>query len=155
MVLLPDLRVLIRVHPLLVLVCATVPGQTPAADDFFADAALARFKIEIAAADLARLRQDPRSYVRAEVGVGPMKLSGVAVRLKGFGSFRPVDDRPSFAMKFDHFNPDQKFRGLTKLMLNNSSQDPTLLSEHLASGLFRDAGVPAARVTHARVSLNG
>ena len=45
--------------------------------------------------------------------------------------------------------------GLTKLMLNNSSQDQTFLSELLATRLFRDAGVPAARVTHSRVTLNG
>src|SRR4026207_1242827 len=110
----------------LALLCAAAPVQARAADDdFFADPALSHFKIEVAAADLAKLRQDPRSYVRAEVTVGPVKLSGVAGRRAGFGSFRPVDDRPSFAMKFNHFDLDQKFRGLTKLMLNNSSQDPT------------------------------
>ena len=40
-------------------------------------------------------------------------------------------------------------------MFNNSVQDPTYLAEFVATGLFRDAGVPASRVTFARVQLNG
>src|SRR5687767_1184091 len=40
-------------------------------------------------------------------------------------------------------------------MFNNAVQDSTYLAEYLATGLFRDAGLPAARVTHARVQLNG
>ena len=40
-------------------------------------------------------------------------------------------------------------------MFNNSAQDSTYLAELLATQLFKDAGVPAARVTHARVRLNG
>jgi hypothetical protein len=44
---------------------------------------------------------------------------------------------------------------LKKLMFNNSVQDPSYLSELLATELFRDAGVPASRVTYARLRLNG
>jgi hypothetical protein len=71
------------------------------------------------------------------------------------GSFRTVDEKASFAVKFDEFAKDQEYFGLTKLMFNNAVQDPTYLVEWLATGLFREAGLPAARVTHARVQLNG
>ena len=40
-------------------------------------------------------------------------------------------------------------------MLNNSSQDGSLLAEMMATWMFRDANVPAPRVTHARVLFNG
>jgi hypothetical protein len=40
-------------------------------------------------------------------------------------------------------------------MLNNSVQDPTYVVEFARHGQFRDARLPAARVTHARVRLNG
>jgi len=40
-------------------------------------------------------------------------------------------------------------------MLNNSVQDPTFLAECLSSQIFRDAGVPAPRATHAFVEFNG
>jgi hypothetical protein len=58
-------------------------------------------------------------------------------------------------VKFDEFVEDQTYRGLKKVMFNNSAQDSTYLAEMLATQLFDDAGVPAARVTHARVRLNG
>jgi hypothetical protein len=71
------------------------------------------------------------------------------------GSFRPLDQKPSFTVKFDEFTADQEYCGLTKMMLNNSVQDSSYLAELLGTGLFRDAGVPAARVTYARVEFNG
>lgn len=66
-----------------------------------------------------------------------------------------VDEKASFAVKFNEFVPGQEYFGLTKLMFNNAVQDPTYVAEYLATGLFRDAHLPAARVTHARVRLNG
>jgi hypothetical protein len=71
------------------------------------------------------------------------------------GSFRPLHEKPSWAVKFDQFNPGQRYAGMSKLMLNNSSQDGTFLAEWLATQMFRDAGVPSPRVTHAYVEFNG
>jgi spore coat protein H len=71
------------------------------------------------------------------------------------GSFRPFNEKPSVTVKFDRDVEDQKYLGLTKIMLNNSSQDPTYLAELMATQLFRDAGVPAARVSHAFLEING
>jgi len=59
------------------------------------------------------------------------------------GSFQSLEQKPSFVLKFDEYRPDQEYCGLTKLMLNNSIQDTSYLSELLATRLFRDAGVPA------------
>jgi spore coat protein CotH len=82
-------------------------------------------------------------------------LTNVGVRLKGMGSFRSVDEKPSLTVKFDEFVPVQEYRGLTRLMFNNSVQDPTFLAEFLAMGLFHDAGLPTPQVTYARVQFNG
>jgi spore coat protein CotH len=82
-------------------------------------------------------------------------LANVGVRLKGRGSFRAIDQKPSFAIKFDEYIEGQAYRGFKKLLFNNSVQDASYVSELLATELFRDAGVPAARVTHARMRLNG
>src|SRR5947207_7940788 len=126
-----------------------------AGDELFSTAAIRHFAIVIREPELQKLKQQNRSYVSATVTVDEKVFQDVAVRLKGRGSFRPLEDRPSFAMKFDEFVPRQKLFGLSKIMLNNSSQDSSLLSEYLATSLFRDAGLPAARVTHARATLNG
>jgi hypothetical protein len=71
------------------------------------------------------------------------------------GSFQGLDAKPSFAVKFDEFVPDQEYMGLQKIMLNNSSQDGSYLAELMGLSLFRDAGLPTARVTHGYVQLNG
>src|SRR5260370_9148043 len=64
-------------------------------------------------------------------------------------------DRPALTLNFDKFNEGQRFHGLDKIHLNNSVQDPTWMTETICSELFRDAGVPAARTSYARVELNG
>src|SRR5258705_1501645 len=101
------------------------------------------------------LQRMQRTYVRATVREGGRVYTNVGVRLKGMGSFRPVYEKPSLAVKFDEFVEDQEYCGLTKVMFNNSVQDPTYLVEAMGTELFREAGLPAARVTHARVQLNG
>jgi len=124
-------------------------------DELFGDPAIRVFRIEIAQPELDKLRAQNRAYVRATLTVGEQVFPDVAVRLKGQGSFRPLDDKPSFAVKVDEFVPNRQFCGLTKIMLNNASQDRTYLSEYLCTSLYRDARVPAPRVTHARVEFNG
>ncbi len=83
-------------------------------------------------------------------------LSRVGIHLKGAaGSFRDFDDLPALTLDFDEFVPGQEFSGLTKLHLNNSVQDPSRLSESIASRLYLESGVPTARAGHAFVRLNG
>ena len=113
-----------------------------------------RFTFHVEPGEWDKLKADNRSYVRASVTVDGDEFKPVGVRLKGQGSFRPLEDRPSLAVKFDEFVDGQKFCGLTKVMLNNSSQDRSYLSEYICTSLYRDAGVPVGRVTFARVELN-
>ncbi|MEO8426707.1 MAG: CotH kinase family protein [Verrucomicrobiota bacterium] len=121
---------------------------------FFTQTNILTFNIDIAEPEFTALRSQSRSYVRATIQVGDEVFKDVAVRLKGWGTFRPLTRKPSFAVKFNGFVKGQRFHGLSKLMLNNSAQDATYLCELLSGGLFLDAGLPAARVTLARVQLN-
>jgi hypothetical protein len=130
-------------------------GRTDPSQEFFNDPKVRTFHIQIQDDGLASLRRSPRTYVSGTVREGDIVSTNVGIHLKGMGSFRTVDEKASFAVKFDEFNKDQEYSGLNKLMFNNSVQDPTYMVEWLATGLFRDAGSPAARVTHARVQLNG
>ena len=122
--------------------------------DLFTETAVRHFKIQIEPTEWDQLKADNRTYVRAGITVDGQAFKPVGVRLKGQGSFRPLEDRPSLAVKFDEFVDSQKFCGLTKIMLNNSSQDRSYLSEYICTSLYRDAGVPVGRVTFARVDLN-
>ncbi len=142
---------------LLTLPLALSRARTDASDAFFSKGEIQRLKIELDQDSLDRLRADPRAYVHATLRENEKTVyEDVAVKLKGAaGSFREVDDKPAFTLNLDKFRKGQDFHGLEKLHLNNSVQDGTWLHEFVGSELFRAAGIPAPRVTHARVWLNG
>jgi hypothetical protein len=124
-------------------------------DDVFSKQPVWRIQIEITPENVARLRAEARKYVPATVRVFGEVLSNAGVQLKGHGTFQPIDERPSFTIDFGKFAAEQSFRGLRKIHLNNSDQDPTYIKEQLGSELFRAVQVPAPRVAHALVELNG
>jgi len=127
----------------------------PAEDDLFDQPRVLRLSIELAPAAIETLRKDPKTYVKGVVREGSMPYRDVAIRLKGNGSFQGLDQKPGLALKFNEFVQGQKFHGHSKILLNNSRQDPTYLCEAVAGQIFRDAGVPSARTTFAKVELNG
>jgi len=122
---------------------------------FATNAPILTYDITIAGGEMAALQKDDRTYARGSISIGTQVFRDVAFRVKGNGSRRPLHEKPSLVVKFDHYMPDQKFFGLTKIALNNSSQDGTYLADFMANAMFADADVPVSRVTHARVKLNG
>lgn len=131
-------------------------------DDLFAGSLVPVIQLEIPRAGINALRQthpmsgQARPTVKAMIREGDRVLTNVALHLKGAaGSFRQVDDQPCFTLNVDKFAPGQSFHGLDKFSLNNSVQDPSLLSEKISRELFDAAGVPVPRAAHARVILNG
>jgi spore coat protein H len=128
-----------------------------ASDDFFEQDAVTRLAIEVPPSELAKLRENGRAYVRGKLHEqGGALWSNVAIKLKGAaGSFREFDDKPALTLSMRKFKVKQAFHALEKFHLNNSVQDETYLHELLCSELCCAAGVPAPRVAHARVFLNG
>jgi hypothetical protein len=132
------------------IVCSAVDAA------FFTQRFVPRLSIELDEVAVKSLQRSPRVYVPAAIRADTSVWRRVGVRLKGNGgSFRSIDDRPCLTLKFDHSVAEQRFYDLTKIHLNNSVQDPTALNESIASEMFRAAGVPAARSSHAIVTLNG
>jgi hypothetical protein len=130
---------------------------TDASDPFFDKGAIPQLRIEVEKSQLEKLNAEPRTYVKATIEEnGRTTYKNVALKLKGAaGSYRDWGDRPALTLNMSKFNKEGQFHDLAKLHLNNSVQDDTYLSELICSELFRKAGVPAPRVTHARVWLNG
>lgn len=129
------------------------PNQS---DAFFARTEIVTLTLEISPRERALLAQNQREYVPCRLREhGGETWQSASVKLKGAaGSFRELEDKPAFTLKMDKYRKKRSFHGLAKFHLNNSVQDETYLHEWLCAGLFRDAGVPAARVTHARVFLD-
>lgn len=136
---------------------AGVKRPTPdESDAFFTNGIIPHLKIEISGTNYQSLQQNNRKYVRAKVTDGKTVYEDVAIHLKGAaGSFQPLEAKPAFTLNFDKFKDGQRYRGIDKLHLNNSVQDPSYMTELLCSELFLAAGVPTPRATHARVELNG
>jgi hypothetical protein len=147
---------------------APVKPRPDVADAFFNNGHLPRLRIDVDPKELRKLNDRPRNAsghgaldVRAIVresapGRPDVVYCDVALHLKGGpGSFRKAEDRPALTLNFDKFVRGQSFHGLDKVYLNNSVQDGSYLCEHLGSHIFREAGVPAPRVSNARVWLNG
>ncbi len=146
---------LLAMGSLLVAHTLVAANRLPPAHEFFTGSRVRTFKITVEQPGLAVLERNDRSYVRATVTEGTNVFKNVGIHLKGMGSFRPFNEKPSLAVKFDKYVPDQDYFGMSKLMLNNASQDGTYLAELIATQMFRDAGMPAARVAHAFVEVNG
>lgn len=148
---------------LLLAVCA-VPSVSSAAkssargsgEAFFNPPAIHQIQVEIPEPSLTKLKAENRTYVTCDVTVdGRYAMHKTGVHLKGHATFQGLNARPSLTLNFSKFTDNQTLMGIRKLHLNNSAEDATYLSEHLASGLYAAAGVPTSRVTFARVTLNG
>jgi hypothetical protein len=94
-------------------------------------------------------------YVRAELEFDGKPHGGVAVRFKGNSSYVASEASYKRPMKvdFNRVEDGRDFLGLNCLNFNNNALDPSLLREHLAYAMFREAGVPAPRTALASVTL--
>jgi spore coat protein CotH len=93
------------------------------------------------------------SQFKADISVDGTEITEVGIRTKGFiGSLNP--DRPSLKIKFDEYLEQSPVQGLDRITLNNNVQDESLASQYLTYKLFNKAGIPAPRVSFAKVTVN-
>jgi hypothetical protein len=76
----------------------------------------------------------------------------IELKLKGSASYRPLNEKSAFKIRFPKADP---FRGLRYMTLNNMVEDPSMIHETLAYTVFRGAGVPASRTGYAYVYVDG
>src|SRR6185295_12284817 len=114
--------------------------------DLFKDELIPNLKINIPRQGTSALGRSPRKYVTATIEEGTMVYTNVGIHLKGGpGSYRSLNEMPSFTVNFDKFAPGQTFHGLKKIHLNNSVQDGSHMEEKISRELFEAAGVPVPR----------
>ena len=118
---------------------------------------MVKVMIDLTPEQMETLRKKPREKVAAKVTDDANKVyREVSVHLRGgAGSFRPFDEKCGFTLIMDKWTDAQRFHGMKKFHLNNSVQDPSYLSELFCGELFRANGLPASRITHAWVLVNG
>jgi hypothetical protein len=134
----------------------------PSSDELFDPEKVPRFDFTIPKASIDQLNavkdeHDPAQeiYVHASFRYGNEELADVGLRIKGEASFRRLNQKPAFKIKFDEFVDKQSFHGLRRLTLNNMAEDPSFVAERLAYHVFRAAKLPSPRCNHAVVYVNG
>ncbi len=134
----------------------TSTSQRDTSDDFFESLAIPRIVLQLTDNQQQKLSQEARQYVRCTLILDEAKtFVGVGLKLKGAaGSFQGLSEKPAFTINVNKYNKQQSLYQLEKFHLNNSVQDELYTNEWLCSSICRDAGIPAPRVTHARVWLN-
>ncbi len=123
--------------------------------DLFGAIRVWRLKLEVSAESIEALRREPKRYVKATLKDGEKVYADVGLRIKGSAPFEGLEKKPGLALKFNEFIKDQEFHGRGRILLNNSSKDPTYMCEALGGEIFRSAGVPASKVTYALVEAGG
>ena len=145
--------------PSILLVTAAANGQKAAeeSDAFFKTPKVYNLELVLEKKEYEALQRAPRKYAKATLKEGDKILGrDIGVHLKGAaGSYRNLDDKPGLTLNMDKFVKEQRFNGMDKFHLSNSVQDPSYLSELICGEIFRAAGVPASRISHALVTING
>ena len=104
-------------------------GGAENADALFAQDGIARIDLTLDELAIESIWAAPSEYVQADAEIAlangdVLTVPGIGLRLKGkYGSFRTLDQKSAFLLKFDAFDKDQEPLGLEKLALNNMVQD--------------------------------
>lgn len=130
-------------------------GPASGADELYSLRGLPEFRIELGAAAWAALEADPKAWVPGSFEYDGVVYDDVGVRLKGNHSLRPLDDKPSFKIKFDEYVDGRQFLGLEEVVLNNMVVDRSMMREWLGYRVFRELGAPAPRAGYATLVVNG
>ncbi len=117
---------------------------------------LPTFELDFTAAQWSGLQSDCSSYSQT---YRPVQLTyegetvDAMVRLKGNWSWSC--DKLQFIISFNEEDPDGRFHGLRKIVLDAPWYDHTLLHERLAFPLFEARGLPYSCANNARLLVNG
>lgn len=130
---------------------APAAAVTAGAGDLFDAAELHDIWIHINARDWAQLREtfQENTYYPCDVEWRGMKVHNAGCRSRGYGSRSGV--KPGLRVDFNHYVAAQAFLGLESIVLDNLTQDPSMIKERLSMRLVERLGLPAPREAHARL----
>lgn len=124
------------------------------------------FEVSLPAADWEALKANAveEQYVPVQAKFEGQDIGTIALRFKGsYGTlYNCFDDqgnmicpRLSMKMKFDEYDPDQRFFGLKRLAFNAYMYDDSRMKEKLSYDLYRAMGIVAPRASWATLRVNG
>lgn len=131
------------------------PARAQTINDFFDDHWVQDVYLTVDPATWETLRQNYLldTYYPASFKWHEIELQRVGIRSRGSGSRSP--EKPNLLVAFNRYDGEQRFLGLTTVVLKANNQDASLLREVLAMKLFRAMGLPAPLEAPARLYVNG
>ena len=103
---------------------------------------------------------DPNPYHPIELEYEDTRVNDAMIRLRGQSSWLQaiaLDANPKmqFVISFNEIDPDGRFYGVRKVVLDMPRTDTTFLRQRLALYALRRAGIPAQCANSARLIING
>ncbi len=133
-------------------------NYNPALDPFNENT-FTHYKLTMDPADWEAIVQNPWSNIwrRATLEWEGEIWHDVAVRASGQRSRIAGNQKPSLRLDFNEFVADRKFHDphVTTVKLVSDTNDPAIMRRRIEDGIYRDAGLPAPRCVHARLTVNG
>lgn len=130
-------------------------GQGDPSGPVFDGTVLHDVEITMAPADLQRMLDDYLSSTRYRCAFrwGAESVPNCSVNIRGAGSRDP--NKPGLLIRFGEYGPPNRFRSLRGIILENLTQDPSMMKERLICEIAQLRGMPAPRVTHTSLRING
>lgn len=131
------------------------PGVAPAGAPIFDPAVLHEARLDIDSSAWQALRDNylENQYYAANLTVDGVAVRQVGVRPRGAGS--RSEEKPGLKVEFDKYVPAQEYYGYKSLVVDNLTQDASMLRERLSFLVFEAMGIAAPRNAHARLTVNG
>jgi len=128
------------------------PALTP--DDLFDTSTVQDIQLTVNTRDWAELRDryQENVYYLADFRWRGQVVRNVGIRSRGSGSRSAV--KPGLRLDFNRYSSGQHFLGLKSLVLDNLTQDPSMIKERVVMQLYNEMGIPAPREVHARLFVN-
>jgi spore coat protein CotH len=128
------------------------PPLTP--DDLFDPNTVQDILLTVNTRDWTELKERYREnvYYQADLRWRGEVVRNVGIRSRGRGS--RSETKPGLRVDFNRYVSGQQFLGLKSIVLDNLTQDPSMLKERVVMRFFAEMGMPAPRVAHVRLLVN-
>jgi len=129
-------------------------GSGGRADPMFSQAVLHEVRLVMDPRDWQALRDNFREnqYYAANISIDRETATQVGVRSRGDGS-RDAN-KPGLKIDFNKFVKSQEFHGYKTLVVDNVTQDRSLVRERLAYAAYEAMGIASPQIAHARLTVN-
>ena len=131
-----------------------VAAPARAADPIFNQGVLHEIRIVMDPADWQALRDNFRTnqYYAANTSIDGEVVEQVGIRSRGKGS--RSGEKPAIKIDFNKYVDSQTFHDYGAVHVKNAVQDASFLREVLALSVYEALGIPAPRISFARLTVN-